>query len=199
MFVSLRNYLIQEFTIFLKAVLSAVRDGRVKVRNWDNKVLSLDGADVWVSTPDFWAPQRTPAVTVEISSVTADFTSIAKGFSRLEENKKQFLYLANSTVDLTCFGRSVQERDTLVDLVSFFLMRRDAFDYFGSRGIRFAEAVRVSGMGEETPPGQDFKIYFGSLSVVVNTETHIVEEAPYTLKEVVVEYVGRIALELREG
>jgi hypothetical protein len=198
MFVSLRNYLIQEFTIFLKAVLSAVKDNRIKVMNWDNKILKLDGADVWVSTPDFWAPQKTPAVTVEVSSVNADFTSIAKGFSRLEEARKRFVYLANSTIDLTCFGRSVQERDMLVDLVSFFLMRKDAFDYFSSRGIRFAEAVRVSGMGEESPPGQDFKIYFGSLSVSVNTETQLVEEALYTLKDIIVEYVGALESELKE-
>jgi hypothetical protein len=203
MFVALRDYLTQELQVFLKAVLQAVRDKRLVVKNWDGKVLSIPSdLDIFVSTPEAWTPEKAPAVLIEVPSVNLDFTSISKGFVRSDEdNRNYFAYEGTSTVELSCFGRSVPERNTLVDLVAFFLMRKDTFDYFMRRGIRFSEAVRVSGMGEETVPGQDFKLYFGTLSVGLNTETQIIEETEYlTIEKIIIEYTGEPGKgELAEG
>lgn len=191
MFVSLREYIIQEVSRYIKAVLAAVRDGRIVVSNWDGRVLKMND-EVFVSTPEAWTYQRVPAAIIEVSSIAFDFTSIAEGYAkRAEDGSREFVYVANSTLEITCFGRTVPERDTLVDLLSFFFMRKDVFEYFMKRGIRIGEAVRAMSFGEETPPGQDFRIYFGALSVGINTENIVRERPPdYRIEAIVVQYSG---------
>lgn len=198
MFVALRTYTIQEISILIKAVLSAVLNNRIKVTNFDGRELKIE-KEVFISTREFWTPEKVPAVLIDVPSVVMDFTSIDRGFALLEGNRRKYIYLGDIDIELICYGRSVQERDTISDLICFFLVRKDIFEYLMKRGIRIKEPARVVGFGEETPVGQDFKFYFASVSMGLNTETTIEEVAgEYTIEDIVVEFGGILKDELRD-
>ncbi len=192
MYFALKRYVTIQFIRYLDAIFKALKDGRLKAIDMEGTIIKPE-VDVHIASFDKWNPRMLPAITVDVPSGGIQLGSIDKGFAgeeRTNENpaKHFFVYPATISLDFTCYGRTIEERDRLVDLVAFFLTRFDIYDFFLTRKIRISEPISFSGFGDEIPPGQDFKIYYGTLTLGINSESIIIEERQVpTIMEIIAE------------
>jgi len=179
MYFALKKYILEQFVHYTDALCKAVKDGRIQPKDMEGNIMKIP-SEVKVYTIDAWTPRVYPAITLDVDSIRMELSGIDRGFAmeqRSENNpaEKVFVYLATVGLALACFGRTLEERDILSDLMLFFYTRKDVYDFLLSRRIRISTPANIRTYGEETPPGQDFKIYYAGLSLELNTECIIQE------------------------
>lgn len=192
MYFALKRYVTKQFIQYLDAIFRALKDERIKALDMEGTIIKLD-QNVMVTTFDKWKYRQVPAITVDMPSGDIEFGSIDKGFSSEERSDTNpashiFVYPAGLSMDFTGYGRTIEERDAIVDLIAFFLSRFDIFDFFQKRNIRIASPPRISGFGEEIPTGQDFSIYYGTITLGLNVECIVTEQRDVpTIEDIIIE------------
>lgn len=201
MYFALKKYILNQFILYTDALLKAIQDGRIMTIDMGGTEVKLERDKViYVTTIDKWDARKLPAIAVDIDSIDFEFGSIDKGFAREEraENlpaKKVFVYNSNIRMTMTVYSMFLEERDRLTDILLFLMTRKDIFDFLFSRKIMISSPASIRGFGEEMPPGQDFKIYYGGITLGLLTECIINEISPYpTIGDIISEVTDPIKI-----
>lgn len=146
-----------------------------------------------------WDQRAVPCIIIGAASGRHKMVSIAQDFVDASQEGDQANYRdvggdIELTIDLEIYGPTLEERDTLVDIVSIYLSHPDAKIFFHNHYIRLPEEPTIREGGPVHKTEIDHPIYNSFISMPAVGTWRSTETQGDTLLDIIVDIVAELEL-----
>lgn len=185
-------------TKFLRSVFLAYEKEAILFTDGTKKIVFsntpyVTSEDSWVSRPEL------PAVLIGSMNATFQERTITKNLLVSPGEVVAGYNFEGGDIDISaslmCLSRTTHERDNLSDIVSIFLSRPEAKDYFLDQDIKIVSPPAMSGEGKVFEPAVDYPVYTSNLSWELAASWEQWNDTEDTLANIIVDISASLDLD----